>query len=59
MGPEAREILFIDNNGTVIHRRPLDSYAAGDIQETKELLAKEMEERHSGISFSATPRSLY
>jgi hypothetical protein len=42
MGTEAREILFIDNNGTMIHRLPLDSYVAGNIQATKESLAKEL-----------------
>jgi hypothetical protein len=42
VGAQERQIRFIHTNGTLIHDVSLDSYLPGDIQETRETLAKEM-----------------
>jgi hypothetical protein len=42
VGAQERQIQFIHTNGTVVHDISLDTYTPGDIQETREILAQEM-----------------
>jgi hypothetical protein len=42
VGAKERQIRFIHTNGMVVHDVSLDSYRPGDIQETRKVLAQQM-----------------